>query len=82
MWKMRLLKSTDLYRKNLERPWRISLLMFPDGEICLEMTCPQPDVEKIRLKALSRADYEVLVDIIVRAVRPDRIVRSIEKGWI
>jgi hypothetical protein len=78
---MRLLKSIELYREGVERPWRISLLVFPDMDMAIEMTCPAPDVEKVRCRALTRADYDQVAAMMIKAVKPDRINRSIERGW-
>ena len=79
MWKI--LKSIELYRNGVERPWRISLLVASDMDMAIEMTCPDPDVEKVRLRALTRADYDMAVAMMQKAVKPDRITRSVERGW-
>lgn len=78
---MRILKSIELYRNGVEWPWRISLLVFHDMDMAIEMTCPEPDVEKVRLRALTRADYDMTVAMMQKAVKPDRITRSVERGW-
>lgn len=81
MWKMRLLKSIEFYRKGIKNPWRVSLLIRTDGRQVVELTSPAVDTDKVRLGALTRADYNLLLDIITRAVEPDEIHQQIEKGW-
>ena len=78
---MRLLKSIELYRNGTEWPWRISLLVSHDMEMVIEMTCPEPDVEKVQCRALTRADYDQTVAMMTKAVKPDKVKRSIERGW-
>lgn len=81
MQKMRLLKSIELYRNGVERPWRISLLVFPDMDMAIELTCPDPDTERVRLRALTRADFDMTVAMMEKAVKPDKVTHSIERGW-
>lgn len=77
---MKILKSVEFYRNDYEHPWRVSLLVFPDGDMAVELTSPG-DTEKVRLKALTCMDYLMMVNILQRAVRPDKIKRSVERGW-
>ena len=82
MWKMRLLKSIEFYRKGTEKPWRVSLLLRTDGRQVIEITSPAVDTGKVRLGTLTKADYNMMLDIITRAVDPDEIHQQVEKGWI
>lgn len=81
MWKMRLIKSVEFYRKGKKQPWRISLLIRGGGELTIEVSSPTPDIEKVRFEALTCMDYLLLVDMLHKAIKPDRVKRSIEKGW-
>ena len=81
MWKMRLMKTIELYAYTEEKPWRISLLELAQGDLWVELSCPFPDVEKVRLKTLGRLDYEKVVALMIEAVQPVKIKRSIESGW-
>lgn len=81
MWKMRLLKSIEFYRKGIENPWRVSLLLRGDGRQVIELTSPAVDTDKVRLGTLTKADYNMMLEIITRAVNPDEIHQQIEKGW-
>jgi hypothetical protein len=81
MWKMQLKKSIELYRTGIEKPWRVSLLLRNDGRQVIELTSPAADAEKVQLKALTKSDYNLLLNMITRAVDPDEIHRQIERGW-
>ena len=78
---MKILKSVEFYRKDFEHPWRVSLLVFPDGDMAVELTGPSMDIDKVRLKALTCMDFLMMVNIMQRAVHPDKIKRSVERGW-
>lgn len=82
MWKMRLIKSVEFYRKDKERPWRISLLMRGGGELTVEISSPAADIDKVRFDVLNAMDYLTLVDMLHKAIMPDRVKRSVEKGWM
>lgn len=82
MWKMRLIKSVEFYRKDKERPWRISLLMRGGGELTVEISSPTADIDKVRFDILNAMDYLTLVDMLYKAIMPDRVKRSVEKGWM
>lgn len=81
MWKMRLLKSIEFYRKGIEKPWRVSLLVRTDGRQVIELTSPAADADKVQLKTLTNADYNLMLNMMMRAVEPDEIHQQIERGW-
>ena len=81
MWKMRLIKSIELYRTGMEKPWRVSLLLRGDGRQVIELTSPAADAENVRLKTLTNKDYNLVLNMITRAVKPDEIHQQIERGW-
>lgn len=81
MWKMHLKKSIELYRTGIEKPWRVNLLLRNDGRQVIELTSPAADAEKVQLKPLTKADYNLVLNMITRAVEPDEIHQQIEKGW-
>lgn len=81
MRKWHQLKSIELYREGIKNPWRVSLLRNPSGIVSVEVASPALDVEPVKLVTLTRADYETMVDLMIKAVKPTEIKRSIERGW-
>jgi hypothetical protein len=81
MWKMRLIKSVELYRTGVEKPWRVTLLLRNDGRQVVEITSPAADADKVRLKGLTKADYSLVLNMMMRAVEPDEIHQQIGRGW-
>jgi hypothetical protein len=57
------------------------LLLRNDGRQVIEITSPAADAEKVQLKALTKSDYNLLLNMITRAVEPDEIHQQIERGW-
>jgi hypothetical protein len=71
----------EFYKAGTENPWRISLLSFADGNLAIELSSPAADIEKVKLKILTRGDWDLMLDIMTRAINPDEIHQHIERGW-